>query len=161
MNEPDQDVDSLSHVDPDLDPAAGISKWLFRGKVGSPDSGTGRGCSSGQPSGCSITWSQGVALLRKASRTVMCLRGQCFYLLSCDQRRTRAAAGSMLGGHGLFCVGAAQPQQRHCCNPRGYTKLLSATEPLPALACCISLAQLLPALPADLTSCTVLPGGGL
>lgn len=108
MDEPDQDVDSLSHVDPDLDPAAGISKWLFRGKVGSPDSG------AAAPANHLVAASHGLKEWlcwreRKASRTVMCLTDQCFCLLSCDQRRTRAAAGSMLGGNGLFCVGATQP----------------------------------------------------
>ena len=106
MEEPNQDVDSLSHVDPDLDPAAGISKWLFRGKVSSPGSDNGRGCSCGQLSGCSIIWSQGVTLLgeRKASGTVICLTCQSLCLLSCDSRRTRTASGSMLCGN-AFVLG--------------------------------------------------------
>ena len=154
MEEPNQDVDSLSHVDPDLDPAVGISKWLFRGKVTSPGSDTGRGCSCGLPSGCSIRWSQGLTLLgeRKAASAVVCLTCQSLCLLPCDQRRTGTAGVSMLRGNACVLGGSA-----------------SASGMLQPQICCPPSCQLWPAaahwlsrcLPPLLSSHPALPGGGV
>ena len=116
MEEPNHDVDSLSHVDPELDPAAGISKWLFRGKVSSPASDIGRGCSCGRSPGCSTRWSQGVNLLgnHKASSTVVCLACQsCDCFLVTRGALEQLLAPCFVAKHMWW---AGQPQQLGLCN---------------------------------------------